>query len=59
VGKKLRVDVSFNYVEVGQQATVLTRRAGKRGGLSATQQMLAERDLQLNAEEGDPGQLSI
>jgi hypothetical protein len=52
-GKRLRVDVSFNYVEVGQQAPVATRRAGKRGGSSATQQMLAERDSQLDAEEGE------
>jgi hypothetical protein len=58
-GKKLRVDVSFNYVEIGQQATVSTRRAGKRGGSSATQQMLTERDSQLDAEEGDLRQPSI
>jgi hypothetical protein len=51
-GRKLRVDVSFNYVEVGQQAPVSSRRAGKRGGSSATQQMLAERDSQLDAEDG-------
>jgi hypothetical protein len=42
-GRKLRVDVSFNYVEVGQQALVSARRSGK---------MLAERDSQLDAEEG-------
>jgi hypothetical protein len=42
--RKLRVDVSFNYVEVGQQAHVSARRARKRRSSSATQQMLAERD---------------
>jgi hypothetical protein len=58
-GKKLRVDVSFNYVEVGQQKTVATRRVGKRGDSSVTQQMLAERDSQIDAEEGDFRQPSI
>jgi hypothetical protein len=58
-GKRLRVDVSFNYVEVGQQAPVATRRAGKRGGSSATQQMLAERDSQLDAEEGEAREPSV
>lgn len=51
-GKKLRVDVSFNYVEIGQPAPVASKRGGKRGYPSATQQMLAERDSQVDAEEG-------
>ncbi|CAN9251087.1 unnamed protein product [Alternaria alternata] len=51
-GKKLRVDVSFNYVETGQPAPTTSARGGKRGYLSATQQMLAERDSQVDAEEG-------
>jgi hypothetical protein len=58
-GKKLRVDVSFNYVEVGPQVPVSARRVGKRGGSSATQQMLAERDSQLDAEEGVVTQPSV
>jgi hypothetical protein len=58
-GKRLRVDVSFNYVEVGQQAAVTTKRAGKRGGSSATQQMFAERDSQIDAEEGNSLRLSV
>jgi hypothetical protein len=58
-GKKLRVDVSFNYVEVGPQAPESARRVGKRGGSSATQQMLAERDSQLDAEEGVVTQPSV
>ncbi|CAN9211125.1 unnamed protein product [Alternaria alternata] len=51
-GKKLRVDVSFNYVEIGQPAPTTSARGGKRGYPSATQQMLAERDSQVDAEEG-------
>ncbi|KAI1669263.1 hypothetical protein L13192_06722 [Pyrenophora tritici-repentis] len=51
-GKKLRVDVSFNYVDIGQPMPVASKRGGKRGYPSATQQMLAERDSQVDAEEG-------
>jgi hypothetical protein len=58
-GKKLRIDISFNYLEVGQQAPAPTKRTGKRGYPSATQQMLAERDLQIDAEEGNFRQPSI
>jgi hypothetical protein len=57
-GKKLRVDVSFNYVELGQPAPVVSKRGGRRGYASATQQMLAERDSQVDAEEGALGQPS-
>jgi hypothetical protein len=56
-GKKLRVDIAFNYVEVGEQAP--TKKVGKRGFSSTTQQMLAERDLQVDAEEGNFRQPSI
>lgn len=58
-GKRLRVDISFNYVEVGQQAAVTTKRTGKRGRSSATQQMFAERDSQIDAEEGNSLQPSV
>ncbi|KAF3031308.1 hypothetical protein E8E12_000474 [Didymella heteroderae] len=58
-GKKLRVDVTFNYVELGQPAQVASKRGGKRGYHSATQQMLAERDSQVDAEEGTSSQPSI
>jgi hypothetical protein len=58
-GKKLGVDVSFNYVEIGQPAPVAPKRAGKRGYPSSTQQMLAERDSQVDAEEGTSSQPSI
>jgi hypothetical protein len=58
-GKKLRVDVSFNYVEIGQPAPVASKRGGKRGYSSCTQQMLTERDFQVDAEEGTSSQPSI
>ena len=57
-GKKLRLDVSFNYVELGQPAPVVSKRGGRRGYPSATLQMLAERDSQVDAEEGACGQPS-
>ena len=56
-GKKLRVDLSFNYLETGQQPT--TRKGDKRGLTSATQQMLGERAMQIDAEEESSGQASI
>jgi hypothetical protein len=58
-GKKLRLDVSFNYVEIGQPAQVASKGAGKQGYPSSIQQMLAERDSQVNAEEGTSIQPSI
>jgi hypothetical protein len=57
-GKKLRLDLSFNYVEDGQPAAAV-RRTGKRGPSSVTQRMLAERASQLDAEEHTSGQQSV
>lgn len=57
-GKKLRLDLSSNYVEEGQQ-TVAVRRTDKRGFSSATQRMLCERASQLDAEEQASRQPSI
>lgn len=42
-GKKLRVDLSFNYTESSQSSAGTQRRGNKRGS-SATQRMLAELD---------------
>jgi hypothetical protein len=39
-GKKLRVDLSFNYLETGQQPATSSRKGDKRSFASATQQML-------------------
>jgi hypothetical protein len=52
-GKKLRVDLSFNYIDSADT----TKRGFKRGS-SATQLMLADRTAQLDAEEESSGQSS-
>ena len=51
-GKRLRVDLSFNYLETGQpQPHTSIRKGDKRGFSSATQQMLNKGEIQLDAEE--------
>jgi hypothetical protein len=57
-GKKLRVDLSFNYVDF-QLASAGTPKRGCKRGSSATQQMLAERAAQLDAEQEGNGHPSI
>ncbi|KAF4921187.1 hypothetical protein CGCF245_v015639 [Colletotrichum fructicola] len=52
-GKKLKISVSFNYVETGPAAGSAGRRGTKR---SATQRMLAERDGELEGERSQTGQ---
>lgn len=49
-GKKLRVDLSFNYIEPASIALASTNRRRARGS-SATQRMLADRSNQLDAEQ--------
>ncbi|KAG9196829.1 hypothetical protein G6514_003942 [Epicoccum nigrum] len=49
-GKKLRVDLSFNYIE-SPSATSATTSRGQGRGSSATQRVLADRASQLDAEE--------
>jgi hypothetical protein len=58
-GKKLRLDISFNYIETGQLQTSLVRRGDKRSRSSATQQMHTERHTQLDAEEATTGEPSV
>ncbi|KAH8588256.1 hypothetical protein B0O99DRAFT_373214 [Bisporella sp. PMI_857] len=41
-GKKLRVSLSFNYVDTSQSSTTSLGRVDKRGSTSTTRQMLAE-----------------
>ncbi|KAJ0278020.1 hypothetical protein CBS470a_009990 [Colletotrichum nupharicola] len=48
-GKKLRIDVSFNFVVSRQETTSAGRT--KRGRRSVTDQMLSDRALQIDAEE--------
>lgn len=55
-GKRLRIDLSFNYTEVGPAAGASARHGTKRG---YSQYMLSERALQLDAEEESSGQPSI
>jgi hypothetical protein len=58
-GKKLRVDLLFNYLEVGQQPAASSKRGDKRGSSSASQQMFTERAAQLDAEQDAAGQPSV
>ncbi|KAJ5986554.1 hypothetical protein N7451_010919 [Penicillium sp. IBT 35674x] len=55
-GKKLRLVISFNYIEDPQGSTISRRTTDKRGASSATQRMLEERDHQLRAEEEVTGE---
>ncbi|KAF4880973.1 hypothetical protein CGCFRS4_v016021 [Colletotrichum fructicola] len=48
-GKKLRIDISFNFVVSRQETTSVGRT--KRRRRSVTDQMLSDRALQINAEE--------
>jgi hypothetical protein len=59
-GKKLRIDISFHYAETGRQSVGSSlKKSDKRGPVSTTQRMLAERESQLDAEEQSSGQPSI
>ena len=48
-GKKLRVDLSFSYVDLQPSSAGTPKRGNKRGS-SATKTMLADRAAQLDAE---------
>jgi hypothetical protein len=58
-GKKLRLNLSFNYVDDSQSSTTSLGRTDKRGSSSTTRQMLAEGAAQLDAEQASTGYLSI
>ncbi|KAK5311769.1 hypothetical protein LTR93_011611 [Exophiala xenobiotica] len=59
-GKKLRVNLSFNCVQVSALSNGNPgRRGDKRGATSATQRMLAERESSLEAEQATLGRPSI
>ena len=54
------MDLSFNYVEEGNQSVTTSWRKGSRKQASpVTQQMLHERTAQLEAEQDSSGQPSI
>ncbi|EMD96376.1 hypothetical protein COCC4DRAFT_155192 [Bipolaris maydis ATCC 48331] len=57
-GKKLRVDLSFNYVELAPPSAAARNRGNKRGS-SATQNMLADRASQLDAEQETSASASV
>jgi hypothetical protein len=58
-GKKITLQLSFNYVDVTPSSTTLSGRPAKRGFSSTTQQMLAEGALQVDAEQASSGQPSV
>ena len=59
-GKKLRIDISFHCAETGRRSVGSSlKKSDKRGPVSTTQRMLAERESQLDAEEQSSGQPSI
>ncbi|OQE68824.1 hypothetical protein PENNAL_c0145G00226 [Penicillium nalgiovense] len=58
-GKKLRLSITFRYVEGDRLSKTTTGRVEKRGRTSVTKRMLNERDAQLDAEENVSGQESI
>ncbi|KAE9568045.1 hypothetical protein CGMCC3_g15844 [Colletotrichum fructicola] len=55
-GKRLKISVSFNYVETGPAAGSGGRRGTKR---SATQRMLAERDAEIEDDRDRTGQVPV
>lgn len=58
--RNFRVEVSFSYVEAGPlPVNNSMKKRDKKGPVSIPQRMLAERELQLNAEEESSGQPSI
>lgn len=55
LGKKLRLQISINYIDDSES---FSSRYDKRGKLSVTKKTLAERDVQIDAEESS-GQYSV
>ncbi|KXJ84980.1 hypothetical protein Micbo1qcDRAFT_169776, partial [Microdochium bolleyi] len=58
-GRRLRIEITFNYIQTSGGAGVTTKRGTKRGFASTSERMLAQRDMHLTAEEGSSGQPSI
>jgi hypothetical protein len=54
-GKKIRLKISINYIE---DSGPLPSETDKRGNLSVTTRMLADRDAQIDAEQAS-GQQSV
>jgi hypothetical protein len=49
-GKKLRLNLSFNYIDTSHSSTTSLGRVDKRGSSSTTRQMLAKGDVQVDVE---------
>jgi hypothetical protein len=59
MGKKIRVLIAFNYGhDDDDQAMPVSRRVEKRGRVSVTSRMLAEREAHINVEEEATGRPS-
>lgn len=58
MGKKIRILIAFNYGHDDDQLRPTSRRIEKRGRVSATSRMLAEREEHINAEEETTGRPS-
>ena len=58
-GKKLRLSITFKYVEDDRLSKTTAGRVEKRGRSSVTKRLLDERAAQLDAEENVSGQESI
>lgn len=58
-GKKLRLSITFKFVEDDRLSRTTSGRVEKRGRSSVTKRMLNERDVQLDAEETSSGQESV
>ncbi|KAJ4330650.1 hypothetical protein N0V95_010019 [Ascochyta clinopodiicola] len=57
-GKRLRVDLSFNYIDTSSQPSSTAGRGNKRGS-SATQRMLADRTAHIDDEQETIGSPSV
>jgi hypothetical protein len=49
-GKKLTVEMTFNYIKEDGQAVALAKKVGKKGSESATRRMFAVRAAEFDAE---------
>jgi hypothetical protein len=57
-GKRLRVELSFNYIDASSQLASTANRRNKRGS-SATQRMLADRTSHIDDEQETSGSPSV
>lgn len=58
-GKKLRLSMTFKYIEDDRLPRSTSGKVEKRGRSSVTKRMLNERDAQLDAEENASGEESV